>query len=52
MCTWDEIEECLTWCVERELDSEPIRRLSRGFKRRAVALKRLLEVLHIRATLL
>ena len=29
-CTWDDIEECLIWCVERGLDPRPVKRMAKS----------------------
>ena len=50
MYTWDEVEECLAWSYQRELDPAPIKRICRNFKRKAVVLRALLEALHVKAT--
>ena len=48
--TWDEVEDCLAWSYNRELDTKPIRRIFPKFKRKAVALRALLEALHVKPT--
>ena len=48
--TWDDIEECLAWCIEKGLDPKPVRRMARSFERRAKNLKKLLVALHVRSS--
>ena len=48
--TWDDIEECLIWCVERGLDPRPVKRMAKSFERRAKDLKKLLVALHVRSS--
>ena len=48
--TWDEVEECLGWCKDRELSPTPLKMIGKAWKERALALRRLLIALHVRAT--
>ena len=48
--TWDDIEECLIWCIEKQLDPRPVKRMARRFERRAKDLRKLLVALHVRSS--
>ena len=48
--TLDEVEECLAWSYERELHPAPFKRICQNLKKKAMALRALLEALHVKAT--
>ena len=48
-CTWDNVEECVGWCREVMVDPAPLGRIGREWRKRAAAMRTLLEALFVRS---